>query len=180
MNNLYRWGMNGYLPYAGFKWLKNVNNFDVNSVSEKTPIGYIFKADLEYPAELHKFHNDYPLAPEKLTIPYDILSGYCKKIADEYVKRVGDAKKLIPSIGCKSNVVYYKNLQLYLSLVMKLSKIHEVSKLKQSDWVKKYIDFNTEKKQMLLTVLRKIFFKLIINSVYGKKMEIYEKEPMLG
>ena len=139
--------MNGYLPYAGFKWLKNVNNFDVNSISEKTSIGYIFKPDLEYSAELHKFHNDYPLAPEKLTIPHDILSGYCKKIADEYEKKVGDAKKLIPSLGCKSNyVVYYKNLQLYLSLGMKLSKTHKVSKLKQSDWVKKYIDFNTEKK----------------------------------
>ena len=36
MNNLYGWGMSGYLPYGGFKWLKNVDNFDVNSVSENS------------------------------------------------------------------------------------------------------------------------------------------------
>ena len=41
MNNLYGWAMSDYLPYGGFKWLKNVDNFDVNSISEKSPIGYI-------------------------------------------------------------------------------------------------------------------------------------------
>ena len=38
MNNLYGWAISGYLPYGGFKWLKNVDNFDVNSISEKSPI----------------------------------------------------------------------------------------------------------------------------------------------
>ena len=37
MNNLYGWAMSGYLPYGGFKWLKNNDGFDVNSVSEKSP-----------------------------------------------------------------------------------------------------------------------------------------------
>ena len=30
MNNLHGWGMSTYLPYGGFKWLTNVDNFDVN------------------------------------------------------------------------------------------------------------------------------------------------------
>ena len=38
MNNLYGWAMSSYLPYVRFKWLKNVDNFDVNSISEKNPI----------------------------------------------------------------------------------------------------------------------------------------------
>ena len=59
-----------------------------------------------------------------------------------------------------------------MSLRMKLTKIHRVIKFKQPDLMKKYIDFNTEKnKKMLLIVLKKIFFKLMINSVYGKTME---------
>ena len=37
INNLYGWAMSGYLPYGGFKWLKNNDGFDVNSVSEKSP-----------------------------------------------------------------------------------------------------------------------------------------------
>ena len=79
MNNLYGSAISGYLHYDGFKWLKNVNNFDVNSISEKSPIGYIIEVDLEYPKKLDVLHNDYPLAPEKLAISYDILSNYCKK-----------------------------------------------------------------------------------------------------
>ena len=43
--------MSGYLPYGGFKWLKNVDNFDVNSITEKSPIGYILEVDLEYSEE---------------------------------------------------------------------------------------------------------------------------------
>ena len=39
MNNLYGWAMSEYLPSGGFKWLKNVDGFDVNSVSEKSTIG---------------------------------------------------------------------------------------------------------------------------------------------
>ena len=80
MNNLYGWAMSRYLLYGGFKWLTNVDWFDVNSVSEKSAIGYIFEVDLEYPDELHILHANYPLAPQKLPTPYDMLSDYCKKL----------------------------------------------------------------------------------------------------
>ena len=49
MNNLYGWSMSEYLPYGRFKWLKNVDGFDVMSISEKTPIGYFLEVNLEYP-----------------------------------------------------------------------------------------------------------------------------------
>ena len=39
----------------------------------------MLEVDLEYSDELHILHNDYPLAPEKLAIPFDMLSDYCKK-----------------------------------------------------------------------------------------------------
>ena len=127
MNNLYGWAMSEYLPYEVFEWLKNVDEFDVMSISEKSPIGYFLEVDLEYPDELHELHNDYPLAPEKLAVSSDMLSNYCKKIADKYEIKVGDVKKLIPNLGSKTNyVVHYINLQLYLSLGMKLTKIHRV------------------------------------------------------
>ena len=108
---------------------------------------YFFKVDLKYPDELHELHNDYPLAQEKLAVSSDMLSKYCKEIADKYEIKVGNVKKLIPNLGNKTRyVLHYKNLQLYLSLGIKLTKIYRALKFKQSDWMKKYFDFNTEKK----------------------------------
>ena len=78
MNNLHGWAMSEYLPYGEFKWLKIVDEFDVNSVSEKSPIGYFLQVDLEYPDQLHELQNYYPLAPEKLAVSSDVLSKYCK------------------------------------------------------------------------------------------------------
>ena len=46
MNNLYGWAMSEYHPYEGFKWLKNVNGFDVMSISEKSLIEYFLEVDL--------------------------------------------------------------------------------------------------------------------------------------
>ena len=102
MNNLYGWTMSGCLPYGGFKWLKNADDLDVDSISEKGPAGYILKVDLEYPEELHLLHNDYPLAPEKRAIPYDMQSDYCEESADQYGIKVGDVEKLIPNLDKKS------------------------------------------------------------------------------
>ena len=123
MNNLYHLAMSEYLPYGGFKWLKNLDGFDIMTISEQSPIGYFFEVHLKYPDELHELQNNYPPAPEKLAVSCDMLSNYCKKIADMYEIKVGDVKKLIPNLGIKTNyVVHYINLQLYLSLGMKLIK----------------------------------------------------------
>ena len=98
-----------------------------------------FEADLEYPDELHELHNDNPLSPGKLAVSSDMLSNYCKKIPDKYEIKVDDVKTLIPNLGNKTNnVIHYRNLQLYLSLGMKLTKIQKVLTFKQSDWMKKY------------------------------------------
>ena len=58
--------MSGYLNYGKFKWLKIVDNFYLNSVSEKRSIGYILEVDLKYPDKLHVLHNDYPLPQKNL------------------------------------------------------------------------------------------------------------------
>ena len=94
-----------------FEWVKKVDGFNVNSINEKSKIGYFLEVDLEYPDELHNLHNDYPLAPEKFVVTNDMLSKYCQNIADEHDKKIGDAKKLIPNLRNKTKyVLHYRNL----------------------------------------------------------------------
>ena len=105
-----------------------------------------------------------------------MLSKYCKKIANKYDIKVGDIKKLISNLRNKTKyVLHYRNLQLYLFLGMKLIKIHGMLKFKQYNWMKKYIDFNTEKRRNAANDFVKDFFKVMINSVYGKTMENLRK-----
>ena len=104
-----------------------------------------------------------------------MLSDYCKTIVDNYGIKVGVVKTLIPNLGDKTNyVVHYRNLQLYL-LQLKLTKIHKILKFKQSDWMKISIDFNTEERRNAVNSFEKYFFKLMINSVFGKTMENLRK-----
>ena len=63
---------------------------------------------------------------------------------------------------------------MYLYLGVRLTKIHRIRKLKQSDWMKKYVGFNTQRKTNAANSFEKDFFKLTINSVCSKTTENLE------
>ena len=95
-----------------------------------------------------------------------MLSEYCN-ITNEYDIKIGGVNKLVPNSATKSKYVHrYRNLQLHLSLGMKLVSVHKVLKIKQPDWLKNYIDFNIEKRNNAAKN-----FKLMNNSAFGKTME---------
>ena len=179
MNNLYGYAMSQYLPYANFKWVKDINKMKqkLMNIKSNSSIGYILEVDLEYPQELYDIHNDYPLAPEKINIPKEWLSDYSLKIANAHNITTGTVKKLVPNLMNKNNyVIHYRNLQQCLELGMKLKKIHRILKFKQKDWMKPYIDFNTEKIKEATNDADKNLFKLLNNAVYGKTMQNLRKK----
>ena len=174
-NNLYGWAMSQYLPTGGFKWLDE-EFLLLDDYTDDSDKGLILEVDLEYPDELHDLHNDYPLAPEKVKVERDMLSTYCKEIANKFNMSSGLVHKLIPTLGGKEKyVLHYRNLQLYLDLGMKLKKVHRVLEFNQSPWLKEYIDFNTSKRTNAKNSFEKDFFKLMNNSVFGKTMENLRK-----
>ena len=177
-NNLYGWAMSQYLPTGGFKWMteKQINSMNLALYKEDSKKGLILEVDLEYPDELHNLHNDYLLGPEKLKVTGDMLSDYCKNIANKYNISTGLVHKLIPTLCDKEKYVsHYRNLKLYVDLGMKLKKVHRVLEFNQSPWLKQYIDFNTEKRKNSKNAFEKDFFKLMNNSVFGKTMENLRK-----
>ena len=105
-----------------------------------------------------------------------MLSDYCKNIADKYNISTGLVHNLIPTLNNKEKyVLHYRNLQLYIDLGLKLKRVHRVLEFNQSPWLKKYIDFNTDKRKNAVNSFEKDFFKLMNNSVYGKTMENLRK-----
>ena len=174
-NNLYGWAMSQYLPTGGFEWLTE-EEVDLSKYNDKSEKGLILEVDLEYPEELHDLHNDYPLAPEKIKVTEGMLSPYCREIAEKFELKVGMVEKLVPTLFNKERyVLHYHNLQLYMSLGLKLTKIHRALKFNQSPWLKDYIDFNTKKRAEAKNSFEKDFFKLMNNSVFGKTMENLRK-----
>ena len=88
-----------------------------------------------------------------------MLSKYCIDIADKYGIKVGGVNKLVPNLGEKGRyILHYRNLQLYLSLRLKLVSVYKILEFEQSDWLKKYIDFNTDKRTNVVNSFEKDFF----------------------
>jgi len=110
-NNLHGWSMSKTLPTHGFKWM------DEAELKHWKSFSCILEVDLEYPESLHDPHNDYPLAPERVT--------------------VNKVDKLIPNLRDKNKyVVQYENLKLYERLGLKITKIHRGIKFEESVWLK--------------------------------------------
>jgi len=150
---------------------KKIDKIDLAKYNEDSKKGLTLEVDLKYPEELHDLHNDYPLGPEKVKVTEDMLSNYSQKIADKYGISIGLVRKLIPTLGNKEKyVLHYRNLQLYIDLGLKVTKVHRVLEFNQSPWLKHHIDFNTEKRKNAKNDFEKDFFKLMNNIISEKEL----------
>ena len=161
-NNLYGWAMSQKLPVNSFKWaeksrLSRFNERLIKSCHENSDIGYFLEVEIDYPKELLNLHKDLPLLPER--------------------KKVNKCEKFICSIEDKEKyVVHIRALKQALNNGLILKKVHRVIKFNQRAWLKPYIDMNTKKRMEAKNEFEKNFFKLMINSVFGKTMENLRKD----
>ena len=82
------------------------------------------------------------------------------------------AKKLICDwIDKEICLILYRMLKYYVRHGMVVVKIHEIYSFKQNEWLEKYINFNTQKRNKSKTGFEKDFYKILNNAFYGKIIE---------
>ena len=173
-NNLYGLTMSQKLPIGTFKWRKKEP--DIKNWNENDDFGYILEVDLEYPNHLHDEHSDYPLAPENMNVQVEMLSDYHKDLHkvfyDNKEAKSEKQPKLILNLKDKEKyVVHIKTLKYYVEKGLVVKKIHRIIKFHQREWLKPWIDFNTNKRKEAKSDFEKDMFKLMNNAVYEKTME---------
>ena len=172
-NNLYGWAMSQPLPTGGFQWVEDCNQLTntITDLPANGAEGYILEVDLEYPQGLHDEHNAYPLAPERMVVQKEWMSDYQQDLLGVGVAPT-EVEKLVPNLHDKERyVLHYHNLQLYMSLGMRLKKVHRALRFEQSPRMEPYIRMNTDLRKQANSDFEKDLYKLMNNAVYGKTME---------
>ena len=169
-NNLYGFAMSQALPYDNIKFeTENICLDEILNTPDDNDIGYFLEVDIEYPHSIRQKTKHFPFCPENKLISKNDFTPYMQSIMPEnYVSH----KKLICDWADKRNyLIHYRMLKFYIKHGMKIKQIHSVISFKQSKWLEKYIDFNTQKRNQAVNDFEKDFYKLLNNAFYGKTME---------
>ena len=168
-NKLYGWAMSEYLPYDEIKLDNNAELEDILNTPDDSDIGYFIEVDLKYPDNIKEKTNNFPFAPVNQKINSDDFSDYIKEIKpDTYAQ----TKKLICDWSDKKNyLIHYRMSKFHVRHGMIIDKVHEIISFKQSKWLEKNVNFNTQKRNQAVNDFEKEFYKLLNNAIYGKTME---------
>ena len=168
-NNLYGDSMSQPLPYDEIKYDNNIKLEDILNTPDDNDIGYLVECDLKYPDNIKEKTKNFPFCPENKKIDPDNFNDYMKEIKpDTYIQN----KKLICDWSDKKNyLVHYRMLNFYIRHGMIVERVHNIISIKQSRWLGKHINFNTQKRNQAVNDFEKDFYKLLNNAFYGKTME---------
>ena len=173
-NNLYGGIMKNFpLPFGNFETDTTTSLQTILETNDESPCGFIVECDLEYPDDLHDDHKDFPLAPTKESVKPFWLSEYQFELLNDInLKGNFKVKKLLQTLYNKERyTLHYITLKLYVSLGLRVKKVHRCLKFSQSKWLSAYIDLNTDMRQRAANKFEENFFKLMSNCAYGKCCE---------
>ena len=125
------------------------------------------QVDLHYPIYLYDDHADQPLAPEVIDITLDMLDNTSKSFLESEGCKTFKQTRLAPNVRDKTKYVcHISNLKFYMQQGLILKKIHRGVKFYQCQWLKPYIDLNTQKRIAATSDFEKAFFKLLVIKIY--------------
>lgn len=167
-NNLYGWAMSRHMPVKDFKWNTDIwTREKIMMIPDDAEKGYKFKVDLHIPEHLHDKFNNYVPCPENVQVKKSDLNQWQQ---EEY--KESKIRKLCCSFKDKIDyVIDYRYLKLVLSLGVELISVKQALEYTQTDFLKQYIELNTNLRKKANNDFEKDFFKLMNNSVFGKTME---------
>ena len=168
-NNLYGFGMSQPLPYDDIKFeTENACLEEILNTPDDNDMGYFLEVDLEYLHNIRQKTKHFPFCPENKSISKNDFGPYMKSIMPKnYVSH----KKLICDWTDKRNyLIHCRMLKFYVRHGMKIKKVHRVITFKQNNWLEKYIDFNTQKRNQVVNDFEKDFYKFLNIAFYGKTM----------
>ena len=91
-DHLYGLAMCKILPFKNFKWhYSKIDEKKILKYGDEDDVGYILEVDLEYPKDLHDLHNDYPLAPEIMSINEHMLAD----VRNEFIRHTMTRKHVM-------------------------------------------------------------------------------------
>ena len=168
-NNLYGHSMSQYLLYDEIKFDNNIKLEDILNTPDDNDVGYFIEVDLKYPDNIKEKTKNFPFAPMNKKINSNNFNDYMNEIKPEtYIQ----TKKLICDWSDKKNyLVHYRILKFYLRHGMIVDKVHNIISFKQSRWLEKYMNINTQKRSRAKNDFEKDFYKLLNVAFYGKTME---------
>ena len=133
-----------FLTTGGFKWI-DPKEFDSNKCNNNSSKSCVLEVDLEYPEDLHEFHDDYLLAPNKAEIKRDILSSYQLRIANVIIFLLVLLKSWCLRFFTKKIMSFIMKLTTLYKARTEAKKIHRVLEFNQSQWLKPSLELNIQK-----------------------------------
>ena len=173
---VYRWAMSQNLSTGNFEKLLFPDNYsqeqvveDLLEIPDDNEYGFLIECDLEYPVENKETTKNFPLCPYQTKADPELFTLYMNSVKQSKYK---PTQKVVCDLTNKQKfLTHYRVFKFYINMGMKVTKIHTIYRFKQSPWLVKCIDHNTQKRTQAKTNFEKDLYKLMNNAFFDETME---------